>query len=212
MLKKYVVVIKFTKKISDIDKLVVLLRVGEVVAAPTETAYGLLALAVAKKAVDKIYKIKGRELAKPCPIIISDLEVAMKYFYFSKVELILAKEFWPGPLTLVLKPRRSIWPKQVVNKQGKIGVRVPGSIWLRKVLSKIGLPLTATSANLAGQPTLFSYQAVVDLLAKKGLKFVVVGPKLKPKLTSTVVEVINNQPVVYRAGTITTKKIIKRLS
>ena len=204
-------IIKFNKKTSDINKLVKLLLVGEVVAAPTETAYGLLSLAIDKKAVAKVYKIKGRELGKPCPIIISDLKTAKKYFYFGTKELILAEKFWPGPLTLVLKPRQNNWPKQIINKYGKVGVRVPGLVWLRKLLQAINLPLTATSANIAGQPTLYSYQKVVAALAPKKLKFIVTGVALKPKPTSTVVEFVKGELVIHRAGTIMGEKIIRSL-
>lgn len=204
-------IIKFTKKNSDIANLVGVLKLGEVVAAPTETAYGLLTVALDKKAVNKIYKIKGRESGKPCPVIISDLKTAQKYFYFSKVELILAKKFWPGPLTLILKPRQGIWPKQVANKQGEVGVRVPGSLWLRKILMEVKLPLTATSANLAGEPTLFSCQEVINALAKRNLKFIVLANKLKARVTSTVIKLVNNKPIIYRSGAVSSNKINRSL-
>lgn len=203
--------VKFTKNQSDIKKLVNLLLAGEILAAPTETAYGLLAVAINQTAVRNVYKIKGREINKPCPVIMASLAQAKKYFYFNGTELKLANKFWPGPLTLVLKPKKNIWPKEVANKQGKVGVRVPGSLWLRTLLLAVGKPLTATSANIAGQPTLYSYQLVVRSLYKRGLKYVVAAC-LQPKPTSTVTEVNRKKINIYRLGAISERRLLKVLN
>lgn len=204
-------IIKLSKKPSDVRRLVDLLLAGEVIAAPTETAYGLLALATDSTSLSRVYKIKGREIGKPCPVIISSLVTARKYFYFTKSELVLAKKFWPGPLTIILKPKKNNWPKSVINQQGKVGVRVPGSIWLRRLLLVVNKPLTATSANIAGQPTLFSYQSVVTALQSRDLKFLVTSPKLKLKKTSTVIELVKNKLIICRLGAISEKKIRRSL-
>jgi L-threonylcarbamoyladenylate synthase len=78
---------------------------GGTVVFPTETLYGLAAMATNKRAVGKVYAIKRRPREKLLPVIVGSFAQAQKYFIFSRVELAVARRFWPGPLTLVLKTR-----------------------------------------------------------------------------------------------------------
>jgi len=197
-----------SQSIKHIDDIVALLAVGEVVAAPTETAYGLLADVVNKRAVAKVIKIKGRELQNPLPLVAANLAQVKKYARLNKLELKLANKFWPGPLTLVLKTNYK-FPLGIRTKDGTIGIRVPGSRWLRKLLLVYGKPLVATSANLAGQKTLYNPKKVMKHLHDGGLKYIVGQKSLLPKPTSTVARVVNNKIQILRAGAISVEIINK---
>jgi len=179
---------------------------GEVLAAPTETAYGLLALATSARAVKKVFKIKGRAPNQASAILVADLKMAQKYGKFSPVALRLAKKYWPGPLTLVVPVRSMGRLARATIKDGYIGMRVPRQKFLLKLLKKINQPLTATSANISGQKNLYSAQQVIKQLQKRGLKFLVDGGNLPPRPTSTVVQIKGNQIKVLRTGAI---KIMK---
>ena len=84
------------------------LQNGEVIVMPTDTVYGLAALAEDESAVKKIFKIKNRPKTMPLIIFVRSLEEAKKIAEFNELDIILAKNFWPGPLTLILNKKKSI--------------------------------------------------------------------------------------------------------
>ncbi len=196
---------KYLRK-KDLSLICKVLKRGEVVAAPTETACGLLADATSSKAVAKLFKLKGRSAGKTLPLIVSSLTMAKASVEFSGLAEKLARRFWPGPLTLVL-PAKGRWPKGIVSESDMIGLRVPGSRWLRRLAAGYGSPLTATSANVAGGDTLYEMAAVKNLLTKRGLKYVVDSRRLRWRPTSTVVVVVGGQWKILRPGAISTVKL-----
>lgn len=185
------------------------LRAGEVIAAPTETAYGLLAEATNVKAVKQVARIKGREPGKPMALIAADLPMVRRYFLMSKNERLVARKFWPGPLTLLLRPRRQF--SSAIQSRGLVGVRVPGNVWLRRLISAVARPLTATSANPAGGATAYTLSAVRRSLGSGGLKYMVDGGSLPLRATSTVVRVKEGQLEILRPGAISKLKLYKIL-
>jgi L-threonylcarbamoyladenylate synthase len=186
------------------------LRKYIVVAAPTETAYGLLADAVSSVAVVRVVKLKGRERGKPIALIAPSLAMVRRYFRLSKAEQRLAKKFWPGPLTLVLKPKKR-FPRAVTGAGGYVGVRVPKDAWLRKLVTAFGKPLTATSANRSGKPALYSGSAVQKELGARGLRHLVDAGQLKRRPTSTVVRVRGSHLIVFREGAVPRAKLSRVL-
>jgi L-threonylcarbamoyladenylate synthase len=197
----------FKKSNAIIPKLCKLLRAGEIIAVPTETAFGLLADATNIKAIKRIQRLKGREKNKPMPLVAANLIQAKKYLLFSPRALELARKFWPGPLTLVL-PAKYSFPLGVVSKEKEVGLRVPALMWLRRLVEEYGKPLTATSANITDKPTLYNHRAVIKELSVKGLRYAVAG-NLRPRLTSTVVRVKNNKIEILRPGAIINSKLKK---
>lgn len=206
----FVAVIILSKSSRDIVSLSRLLKSGTVVAAPTETAYGLLADSTNKKAIKGIVRLKGRRENKPVPLVAADLAMVRRYCQMTKNESRLAKKFWPGPLTLVLKAKKK-FPCGVVAPDGTVGIRVSGSVWLRKISARLDKPLVATSANKAGGETTYSAQAVKRALSKQGLNYLVDGGALKKRPTSTVVRVQKDQLTIFREGTITRAQLMRVL-
>jgi L-threonylcarbamoyladenylate synthase len=128
-----------------------ILRQGGLVAAPTETVYGLAARADSDEAVAAIYRAKGRPDFNPLIVHVADEDEARRLARFDKRAARLAEAFWPGPLTLVLpkKPRARI-ARAVTAGLSTIALRCPSHPVMRALLAAAGLPLAAPSANRSG--------------------------------------------------------------
>lgn len=129
------------------------LRAGGLVAYPTETFYGLGALARDAGAVARLARAKGRPDGKPLPLLAADTAQVEEVAEVGPDAERLARAFWPGPLTLVL-PARAGLPAELVSGTGTgtVGVRVPGSEVARALARAAGGALVSTSANLSGEP------------------------------------------------------------
>ncbi len=125
------------------------LRAGGIVALPTDTVYGLVALATDRAAVGRVYETKGRDPAQPMPLFVGYIEQAELIAEMSDAARRLAERFWPGALTIVLRMKPSFQTGAAAGGE-TIGVRVPADPFLREAASQLG-PLTGTSANVAGR-------------------------------------------------------------
>jgi L-threonylcarbamoyladenylate synthase len=192
-----------------IRDLVTLLKKGGVIAMPTETAYGLIALATSPQAVKKIYLIKGRVQNKSLPMIASSLYQVRRFFKFPKITNIsflnLSKKYWPGPLSLQLlgKSKKIAVPAQA----GSFVVRVSSKKILRDLARLAGAPLTATSANFAGQGEIYDAKILIKTFKNKKHTpdITIDGGKINTKKPSTIVGVENGNAVILRQGEIRIK-------
>lgn len=181
---------------------------GGIIAFPTDTFYGLGADPFNKDAVDKIYKIKGRDSKKPLLLLIDSIAKLNNLAEEpSEASTKLIKTFWPGPLTLLFKPKPSI-PENITT--GLIGIRQPGNSITRNLLSELSHPLTAPSANISGQAPANSAEEVmarlgnkVDLILDAG--FCIGGEP------STLVDTTQTPVQLIRAGAISFEKIHESL-
>ncbi len=189
---------------------VAVLKAGKVVAGPSETAYGLFADAANASAVRAVARLKGRRDPKAMPLVASDMNMVRKYCRMNTVEAGLARRFWPGPLTLVLTANGKLL-KAVRAADGTVGIRIPGSVWLRKLARGAGGPLVATSANVTGKSTPYSAAQVTRALVRRGLSYMVDGGKLRRRPTSTVVKVERARLTVLRDGAIPRRKLERML-
>ncbi len=190
---------------ANINAIADVIKKGQVVACPTETAYGLLADSTNIQAVSRVFAIKGRSVGKVSALVVASKSMAEKYGFFSKLEKKMAKKYWPGPLTIIVKARGRLVKGVVKNKT--VGMRVPGNVWLRKLIQKVGKPLTATSANTAGSKNSYSATQVKKDLGKRQLQYLVDGGKIKNNLPSTIVLVKKNEINILRQGKIKVKNI-----
>ena len=127
------------------------LLAGGVIAFPTDTFYGLGVDPFNREAVNRVFELKGREKNKPLILLISSrvqLETMVKEI--TPAHSALIHKFWPGPLTLLFKPG-SVIPENVSAGSNRIGIRQPGNTMTRNLISALGQPITAASANLAGE-------------------------------------------------------------
>ena len=163
------------------------LRRGGLVAYPTETFYGLGALARDAAAVDRLARVKGRPDGKPLPLLAADRAQVEEVAVLGDDAVRLADMFWPGPLTLVL-PARPGLPAAITAGTGTVGVRVPGSETARALARAAGGAIVSTSANASGEPPPSSPDELAPALAAR-LDAVLDGGRTPGGSPSTVVAV-----------------------
>ena len=188
-----------------------LLKKGEVVAIPTETVYGLAADATNKDAIKKIFKAKGRPSDNPLIVHISNLEMLNKIAKNIPEDAIaLAKNFWPGPLTIVLEKSDFVCEESCAGLD-TVGVRMPAHQTTLAIIEKSGLALSAPSANLSGKPSPTTASDVFDDMNKR-IPLIIDGGISDAGVESTVISVLDNQPTILRPGIITKEMIEKVLN
>jgi tRNA threonylcarbamoyl adenosine modification protein (Sua5/YciO/YrdC/YwlC family) len=184
------------------------LQRGDVVALPTDTFYGLAVDPVNLRAVEHIYELKTRARHKPLSLLIAD--VAQAYDLARSINSTfdkLAERFWPGPLTIVVKAGSKL-PLRVTANTGNVALRVPEAQICRAVVSALGLPITATSANLSGQPEC-TYAALVREQFGEKIPLIVDGGPTARSVATTIVDLSGggNSWMILREGAIPTHEI-----
>lgn len=181
---------------------------GDVVALPTDTFYGLAVDPVNLRAVDRIYDIKTRARHKPLSLLIADMSQAYELARgidgaFDR----LAERFWPGPLTIIVRAGTKL-PLRVTANTGNVALRVPEAPICRAVVEKLGLPITATSANLRGMPECTWAGCVQNQLGDK-IPLIVDGGPTARSVATTIVDLSggSNSWMILREGAIPTHEI-----
>ena len=177
------------------------LKRGDVIVFPTETLYGLGADTLNDAAVEKVFRLKGRDPRSPIPVLVADQE--MLHTLVAKVPMTAQKlmdRYWPGPLTLVLPGRKNI-PKPLCNPTGGVAVRISSQPIATLLVNGLGRPLTATSANPSGKEPARTLQVAKNYFADRVDVFVD-GGTLISKSGSTVVEVMEDSIKIIREGEI----------
>jgi L-threonylcarbamoyladenylate synthase len=185
----------------EFDDAVAALRRGKAIVFPTETLYGLGADALNFAAVEKVFQLKGRDLNNPIPVLIANRE--MFGTLVAEVPPLADKliaGFWPGPLTIVLRARNDI-PAPLVNSTGGVAVRVSSQPLATDLVTALGCPLTATSANPSGQLPARTVEEAQKYFAGQ-IDIFIDGGKLMSKTGSTVVEINGDTIKIIRAGEI----------
>ena len=192
-----------------IDRAVEEVVCGRVVGVPTDALYTLVADPLNLQAVGRVFAAKGRETERALPLAVSDVLMAEDLAKeLSSRFYILARHFWPGPLTMIV-PASAKVPLKVTGNTGRLAMRQADSNVLNAIVEKVGHALIATSANLSGQPTISSgielFAAMdgrVDLVLDGGL---CTGPG------STTVDITEPYWRVIKEGAIPEKEIAERL-
>ena len=183
----------------ELARLLDALRTGGVVACPTETQIGLLADVWNEPAVERVCEMKRRPVGEAIALIAPSLESALRVARdVSPKALQVARRYWPGPLTLVLRGDPRL-PMQL-RKNGTVAVRVPGPSPALELVKAFGAPLTASSANLSGQRPLTN---AAELRAVFGDALSVIASGVSPGgLPSTIVDLTGDEARVLRQGSI----------
>ena len=191
-----------------IARVVKALDSGQVVALPTDTFYGLAVDPVNLHAVDRIYDIKTRARHKPLSLLIAD--VAHAYALARGCDGAfdrLAERFWPGPLTIIVKAGAKL-PLRVTANTGNVALRVPEAPIARAIVAKLGVPITATSANLSGMPECTSALSVFQQLGDM-IPLIVDGGPTARTIATTIVDLsaCDGSWTIIREGAIPTHEI-----
>lgn len=182
---------------------------GGVVAIPTDALYALVCDPLSLKAVGRIFAAKGRESTRALPMIVEDIVVAEDYAQEITPRFrMLARRFWPGPLTIITRGTAKV-PLKVTGNTGRLAMRQPKSAIALKLLERVGHPLIATSANLSGQPTCASGIEVFGVMDGK-VDLVLDGGACRG-VGATTVDITEPYWRVLKEGAITERDIAECL-
>ena len=206
----------------SIQEAVKILKQGGIVVYPTDTVYGLAVDATNVKAVDKLYKLKGRDFKKPIHVIIPikhyntieyDSKLLNRIVKLNREAKKLMIKFWPGPLTIVLLllAKGKSWQKLSAGT-GSLGVRYPANLTSQALCEALKRPITTTSANVSDKPDCYSVIEVKNQFKKFNPEangkpdFYLDGGKLKKTSPSTVVSLVKDVKIL-RVGPISERQI-----
>ncbi|MDC0057388.1 L-threonylcarbamoyladenylate synthase [Alphaproteobacteria bacterium] len=185
------------------------LESGNLVIFPTETVYGIGGDATNLDAIKKIYSLKKRPFYNPLICHFNNIEAIEKNFEISKQEFCLGKAFWPGPMTIILKKKKtsSIQPL-LSNNLEFVGCRIPKHPIALDLLTSVNFPIAAPSANIATKISSTQTNHLSSELKENA--FLIEGGKTTLGLESTVVKLNDNKLMILRLGSITEDEIKAR--
>jgi len=188
------------------QKAVNVLKAGGLVAFPTESFYGLAVNIMDPVAIQRLFEVKGRGPDQPILLLLSSVSDLERYAgRVSPAARQLIRQFWPGGLTLIFEAAQDLSPLLTAGT-GKIGLRLSSHPPATGLAQAFGKPITGTSANLSGQPSISSAQAVLDSLGDQ-VDLVLDGGQTKGGLGSTILDVTMDPPRILREGLITRLEI-----
>jgi len=188
-------------------------RAGAVISLPTDTFYGLAVDPLNLRAVDQVYHIKSRLRHKPLSLIIDSVDQAEELAHKLPKEFYeLARRFWPGPLTIIVKAASKL-PLKVTANTGNVALRVPECPIPLALVQAFGFPITATSANLSGQPECTTAELVRRQLGER-IPLIVDGGRTQHCVHSTIVDLssADGKWSINREGAIPADKVRESLS
>ncbi len=192
-----------------IQRALAVLQGGGLVAFPTDTVYGVGALAFDGKAVESIYFAKVRPIEKAIPVLIADAADMEKVGTdIPDIAYRLASRFWPGPLTCLIPKQPSL--PETVSATATVGVRVPDHDVARTLLRAAG-PMAVTSANISGQASPSTAEEVSAQLSGR-IALIIDGGKPPGGVPSTLVDCTQDELKIIREGPITIEEITRKLS
>ncbi|MEK7858946.1 MAG: L-threonylcarbamoyladenylate synthase [Elusimicrobiota bacterium] len=181
----------------------------KIICFPTDTVYGLGSTGLIKAAARRIYQIKDRSTLKPLPILVCSTAEARKWAEWTPAAELLARAFWPGPLTLVLRPTADGRLLTFAEYQ-TIAIRVPGLPLLSALLQASGVPWVSTSANTAGKPALTEGAAVTEQF-KDQVDFIIDAGSCPGGVESTLVDASGEPVRIVREGAVPSAAILAAL-
>ena len=198
-------VMKVSCNKEGIEKASQIVSSGGIVIFPTDTVYGIGCNPYNKKAVEKIYKIKSRDIMKSVPVLTYSIKTAEKIVEFDQFTKKIVEKFWPGPLTVILKVTDEKIKKSL-HLENKIAIRVPDHKCTLELLKKCNF-LVGTSANISGDlPHTDPEECLKNL---KNYDIFVDSGIITSKGESTIIEIENEQIKIIREGSLTEDEILQ---
>jgi L-threonylcarbamoyladenylate synthase len=186
---------------------VAILANGGIVAYPTDTVYGLAVDPRNGSAIDRLYRAKARDPGVAVPLIAGSFEQAFAAATFTDADVRLAREFWPGPLSIVLPASRVI-SAQLLGPGATVALRVPAQTVARALALAFGCAITATSANVSGATPASTADAAASTLGDR-IDGIVDGGPAPGGAPSTIVQLTHEGPRLVRPGAIAWERVLK---
>jgi len=180
-----------------IAKAVDILKIGGVIAYPTDTIYGFGCDILNKKAIQRIYQIKKRDRSKPFSFICSDLKNISEYAQVTDYAYKTMKRLLPGPYTFIL-PGTKLVPKIMLTKRKTVGIRVPNNNICLAIVEALGHPIISTSIGWSGREVLSDPQQIEETFGSQ-IELTIDGGIL-PNQPSSIISLLDDLPEVIRAG------------
>jgi L-threonylcarbamoyladenylate synthase len=178
------------------------LRRDEIVAYPTETVYGLAVNPFSPAALERLWRVKGRDAGNPVLLIVCDAtQLDSVASAVSPAARRCIEAFWPGPLTLLL-PKSERVPMELTAGRSKVAVRQPGHAAAMRLCREAGMALTSTSANVSGHPAAMEVSAI----ELEGVSVCIDGGRLSPSGPSTIYD--PDEDSIVRAGPISREQML----
>jgi tRNA threonylcarbamoyl adenosine modification protein (Sua5/YciO/YrdC/YwlC family) len=180
-----------------VERAAKVLEDGGLLAYPTDTYYGIGCDLLNKKAIDRIYALKGRDRKKPLAFLCPDLSDVARYAQVSNFAYRTMRQLTPGPFTFVLTATRLV-PEMMQSKQKQVGIRVPQAPLMLAISARLGRPIVTTSATTEEGEVLVDARSIKEALGARLDLILDGGPQ--PAEPSTVVSLIGDQLEVLRQG------------
>ena len=195
-----------TPDAAGIARVVDLLRGGEVIGFPTDTVYGLAALATHERAVRRVFEVKGRSLSQPLILMVAEPEQLEGWAHVDDRARAYMRRWWPGPLTLVLPAVDGVGPPLTsATRPRTIAARIPNHEVALALLRAAGEPLATTSANRSGEPAALT---PLESAWVEGLAAVLDGGRAPGAVPSTLLDVSSDEPRVLRSGPVPAEALL----
>jgi L-threonylcarbamoyladenylate synthase len=176
-----------------------------VVGFPTDTVYGLAALASDVGAVRRVFEIKRRPLSQPLILMVAEVAQVADLAEVGERDRAYMDRWWPGPLTLVLRAKPQLGPHLVHGDPCTVGIRIPDHPDARALLRAAGAPLATTSANRSGEPEAMT---AVEAARLGGLAAVLDGGRAPGGVPSTLLDLSGSEPRILREGPIPAESLL----
>ena len=184
------------------------IKQGGIVVFPTETVYGIGTNGLKENSVKRLYEVKQRPLNKPISLLVNSMDMINEIAQeITDLEKALIKEFFPGPLTIILKKKDTV-PNIVTANSKTVGVRMPSNKIALKLIEYAEVPIATPSANISGKPSGTNMEDIMKDFEGKVDCYIDDGPS-KIGVPSTIVQVIDGVPHILRQGKITEEQINK---
>lgn len=188
--------------LEDIKNASNFIKEGNLVIFPTETVYGIGADGLNKDAINAIFKAKGRKNDNPLILHVSSIDMVNRIAKnINNIELSLMKDFFPGPLTIILDKKDCV-PYEATGGLDTVGVRMPSNVIANKLIEYSDTPIAAPSANVSGKPSGTNVSDIIDELGSK-VSAIIDGGDSNIGVESTVIRVIDDKIHILRPGFVT---------
>lgn len=196
---------------NELDEVVDIIKRDGIVVFPTETVYGIGGNALSESVIKKIYNIKKRPQEKALNILVKNKEEIEKYAYISnELEEKIIDNFMPGPITIILKKRKSQISDLLTANNDTIGIRISDNNIVKRILEKCNLPIAAPSANVSGKPSSIRLEEIKPDFDNKVEAFID-GGVCSENIPSTIVKVVDGQVKILREGVISIEDINEKI-